>query len=205
MYTLFYYPDSASLAPHILLELIGAPYQLELVDMAKNVHRSSQYLQLSPAGQVPALVDNDFTLFDSAAISQYLCEKHPDKQLLPDSQQQRAHSIQWLHFMNATIQSDLLMYMYPERHTQSALMYDDLIRSQQTRLEEAFLVINKHLGDNHYFFAEQFTLCDSYLYMLITRAKALIDKTPSLKNLKRYSRQLSAMPAIGKVLEMAEA
>ncbi|CAM4184244.1 glutathione S-transferase family protein [Pseudoalteromonas maricaloris] len=204
MYTLFYYPQSASLAPHILLELIGEPYQLELVDIKKNANRSTQYLTLSPAGQVPALVDDDFTLFESAAISQYLAEKHIDKQLIPTELKLKSQCLQWMHFMSASIHSDLLMYTYPERHTQSALMYDDLIRSQQGRLEEGFGIIDTLLADNHYLFANQFTLCDSYLFMLCERAKTFLEKTPSLKNLRRYYRQISATPAISKALEMAE-
>ncbi|MDW7548548.1 glutathione S-transferase family protein [Pseudoalteromonas sp. SCSIO 43201] len=204
MYTLFYYPQSASLAPHILLELIGEPYQLELVDVKKNANHSSHYLKLSPAGHIPALVDDDFTLFESAAISQYLAHKHSDKQLFPADPKLKFQSIQWLHFMSASLHSDLLMYTYPERHTQSALMYDDLIRTQQARLEAGFAVIDNLLADNHYVIANQFTLCDSYLFMLCERAKTLLEKTPSLKQLRRYYRQIAATPAVSKALEIVE-
>ena len=36
MYKLHYFPDNANLAPHMLLEEIGAPYELALVDRDNN-------------------------------------------------------------------------------------------------------------------------------------------------------------------------
>ncbi|WP_440056521.1 glutathione S-transferase family protein (plasmid) [Pseudoalteromonas sp. T1lg65] len=201
MYTLFYYPQSASLAPHILLEMIGEPYQLELVDMKKNVHHSSSFMKISPAAQVPALVDDKFTLFDSAAISQYLALKHKDKSLLPSSFEAQATCLQWLHYMSSTLQNDWLIYAYPERHTQSALMYDDLIRTQQTRLDASFKVIDNMLKDKHYLLSDQFTICDSYLYMICARAKQYLERSAAFKNLKGYIKQLNNVPEIAKAVD----
>ena len=44
MIQLYYYPINASLAPHIVLEEIGAPYKLVLVDREVQAHKQPEYL-----------------------------------------------------------------------------------------------------------------------------------------------------------------
>ena len=41
----------------------------------------TQILKVSPTGKVPVLVDDGFPIWDSLAISEYLAEKFPEKQL----------------------------------------------------------------------------------------------------------------------------
>ena len=68
MLELDYYPDNASLAPHLFLADSGADYVLKLVDRASNAQKSEEYLKLNPAGRIPALVHDDLDLFESPAI-----------------------------------------------------------------------------------------------------------------------------------------
>jgi glutathione S-transferase len=51
----YYHPGNASLAPHMLLEEIGTPFKLELVDRRNSAHKSADYLTLNPNGQIPTL------------------------------------------------------------------------------------------------------------------------------------------------------
>ena len=62
MYVLHYYPTNANLAPHMLLEELGVPYRLALVDRDQGAHKSAEYLKLNPAGLIPVLVDGDLVL-----------------------------------------------------------------------------------------------------------------------------------------------
>ena len=76
MYQLYYYPGNANLAPHILLEEIGADYELVLVDRNKNEQKSPAYLKLNPAGRIPVLVDGGLVLYEAAAICLHLADRH---------------------------------------------------------------------------------------------------------------------------------
>ena len=46
MLTLYYWPGASSVIPHITLEEIGAPYERELINLAKGEHKSNAYLQI---------------------------------------------------------------------------------------------------------------------------------------------------------------
>ena len=116
MIQLYYHPGNASLAPHMLLEEIGAPFELLLVDRANAAHKSPQYLKLNPNGQIPVLVDGDLVLYETAAICLHLSDTHPQARLAPPIQTvERAHFYKWLVWCTNTPQAMLMHYFYSER------------------------------------------------------------------------------------------
>ena len=68
MYTLYYSPGTASLAVHLTLAEIGAPYRLELLDFERKQQHDADYLRLNPQGRVPTLVIDDRAYSESAAL-----------------------------------------------------------------------------------------------------------------------------------------
>ncbi len=76
MIELHYFPSNASFAPHILLEEMGVPFTLRVVDRANNEHKSPAYLKLNPNGLIPTLVDGDLVLYETAAILMHLADCH---------------------------------------------------------------------------------------------------------------------------------
>src|SRR3569833_4774792 len=100
MYKLYYYPGNANLAPHMLLEELGAAYELVLVDRDRNAHNSPEYLKLNPNGQIPTLVDGDLVLYETAAICLHLVARHPEAGLAPPcGSEARAHFYEWLIYL----------------------------------------------------------------------------------------------------------
>ena len=85
MVALHYFPGNASMAPHVLLEEIGAPFELALVDRTVQAHHSPDYLKLNPNGKIPVLVDGELVLYETAAICLYLAQRHPGAHLLPEA------------------------------------------------------------------------------------------------------------------------
>lgn len=63
---LHYYPRTAAMVPHIVLEEIGAPYERVLVDRAAGAHKRPEHLRLNPNGLLPVLVDGDLVLYETA-------------------------------------------------------------------------------------------------------------------------------------------
>lgn len=116
MISLHYYPSTAAMVPHILLEEIGAPYQRVLVDRMQNAHKAPGYLKLNPNGLIPVLVDGDLVLYETAAICLHLCDMHPEAHLAPPvGTAERAHFYKWLMWLTNTLQATLITYFYPDR------------------------------------------------------------------------------------------
>ena len=84
MYQLHYFPANANAAPHMLLEEIGVPYDLVLVDRAKNAQKSREYLKINPNGRIPTLVDGNLIISETTAIVLHLVDQHADAGLAPE-------------------------------------------------------------------------------------------------------------------------
>ena len=109
MLKLHYHPGNASLTPHMLLEELGVPFQLELVDRAKAAHKSPEYLKLNPNGLIPVLVDGDLVLYETAAICLHLADTHPQAKLAPPlATPERAHFYKRLIWLTNTMQAMLI-------------------------------------------------------------------------------------------------
>ena len=116
MIRLHYYPSTAAMVPHILLEELGARYERVLVDRTKNDHKTAAYLKLNPNGLIPVLTDGPLVLYETAAIVLHLCDTHPDARLAPPLRShERAHFYKWLAWLTNTLQATLIVYFYPER------------------------------------------------------------------------------------------
>jgi glutathione S-transferase len=116
---LHYYPSTAAMVPHIVLEELGLPYERVLVDRTQNKHKEPAYLKLNPNGLLPVLVDGDLVLYETAAIVLHLCDTHPQGRLAPQlGTPARAHFYKWLIWLTNTLQATLIAYFYPERWVQ---------------------------------------------------------------------------------------
>ncbi len=114
MLELHYYPSNASFAPHILLEEIGLPFRLRLVDRANGEHKSPDYLKLNPNGLIPVLVEGELVLYETAAILLHLADQAPG--FAPAlGTPERANYYKWMVWLTNTLQAMLIPYFYPER------------------------------------------------------------------------------------------
>ncbi len=113
---LYYFPGNASLAVHILLEELGVPFELKLVDRANAAHKSPEYLKLNPNGQIPVLVDGDLVLYETVAICMHLTDTHTEAGLAPPlATSDRAHYYKWFVWCTNTLQPMLMHYFYGGR------------------------------------------------------------------------------------------
>ena len=94
------------------LEELSIPYRYISLDLSKDEHRHPDYLAINPMGKVPALVKDDFRLWESGAILLYLGEKYGDPSL---SLEDRSLLNQWVLFANATLGPGLFNPEHRER------------------------------------------------------------------------------------------
>lgn len=114
MYVLHYFPDTASLAPRMVLAELGVQHRCALIDREAGVLSSPGYRALHPLGQIPALETPDGPMFETAAILLYLADRHPGLAPAPDAPA-RAAFLSWLFFTSTNIHTTLLQLFYPDR------------------------------------------------------------------------------------------
>ena len=81
--------SSWSLRGWLIAKLAGIPFEEEVIYLRKPDTRA-KILAHSPAGQVPALIEDGQVIWDSLAIGEHLAERCPGKGLWPDDPQARS-------------------------------------------------------------------------------------------------------------------
>lgn len=199
MIQLYYYPGNANLAPHILLEELGIPHRLELVDRDVHAQKSPAYLKLNPNGRIPTLVDGDLVLFETAAICLHLVDTHPEATLAPPmGTTARAHFYKWLIYLTNTVQSEMLLYFYPERISDDAAMAAIVKRHAEARLAGMFDLLEQVLrdGGDPYLLGHEYSALDPYLFMLARWTRMMTRPARVLPTLGRYLAHLAERPAL---------
>lgn len=202
MVTLYGMPSTASMAPHILLREIGRPFEMVLLNRATAAHKAPDYLRLNPNGRVPTLVDGDLVLFESAAICLHLADTHPAAGLAPaPGTAERAHFYKWLVFLTNTVQADMLVYFYPERHAEGVEAQASVKAMAEARLLERFTLLDRELAGKAWFLGDRYSAVDPYLLMLARWTRFMGTPARSLPNLGPYLARVLARPAVQAAFE----
>lgn len=96
---LYHSPFSRGRVAHWMLEEVGQPYRLELLDFARRDHKKPEYLALNPMGKIPTLVHRGVVVTEVAAIVAYLADAFPEAGLAPALiDPARGTYLRWLFF-----------------------------------------------------------------------------------------------------------
>jgi glutathione S-transferase len=201
MIKLYYHPGNASLAPHMLLEEIGAPFELVFVDRANAQHRSPEYLKLNPNGQIPVLVDGDFVLYETAAICLYLADMNPQAKLAPAMQTpERALFYQWLAWCTNTLQAMLMHYFYGGRMVDAgnATAEAQVKSHAEARVGAMLDLLDDQLGSHggNWLLGSAYSAVDPYALMLCRWTRGFARPARSLPLLGPYLQRALERPAV---------
>ncbi|ALT79167.1 glutathione S-transferase family protein [Paucibacter sp. KCTC 42545] len=195
MLQLHYHPSDASLIPHILLEELGVPFELKLVDRANNAQKSAAYLKLNPNGLIPVLVDGDVVLYETAAILLHLADRYPEAGLAPAlATAQRAEYYKWMLWLSNTFQADFKTYYYAQRYVapgnttgaaEVKAMAEERLTGVLTQLDTQM-----HKSGGPWLLGAQYSALDCLAFVLCCWAR----------NFKRPARDASAYPHLAPYL-----
>lgn len=165
MMKLYYIHSTRAFRPRWLLEEIGINY--ELINMTIELSRQPAYRKLHPHGKVPVLVDNEVTIYESAAICAYLGDKYQDKGFAPPlNSPARAYYYQWLFYASVTLEAPVEQYMF---HVLTDLPEKLLPKSDRTKVskeealqwfEQVCQPLNEVLANHEYLVDNQFSVAD---------------------------------------------
>ncbi|WP_394558695.1 glutathione S-transferase family protein [Aquipseudomonas alcaligenes] len=82
----------------LFLSLLGQPVELREVDLRGGEQKRPEFLALNPRGQVPVLVDQGQSIYDSQAILTYLAKRYAATSWLPQDDLGQARVVAWLSF-----------------------------------------------------------------------------------------------------------
>lgn len=206
MMQLHYYPSTAAMIPHIVLEELGVAYERVLVDRTRDAHKAPGYLALNPNGLIPVLTDGGLVLYETAAIVLHLCDTHPQAHLAPPlASAERAQFYKWLMWCTNTLQATLIAYFYPERWVRegnaegAAEVKDQAHRKVAQLLRQVEGQLAGHGGP--WFLGERYSALDPYVFTLCRWTRNFAsDRARDLPAAGPYLQRMLARPAVQRVL-----
>jgi glutathione S-transferase len=161
---LYYTPQSRAVRPRWMLEEIGAPYELARIDLAKGDQKTPEYLALNPNGTVPTLVDGDLTLYESAAICQYLADKFPQAKLAPPAgTPARGLYYQWIHYAMSGLEPPAVAIFLHTVRKPEAERIPAVVAESRQQIAAALGVIERALAGRPYILGAEFSTADVML------------------------------------------
>jgi len=185
------------MAPHFILEELNADFELITIDRKSNEQKSPDYLALNPAGRIPTLIDDNRPIFESPAICIHLAEAHPSAQLIPQiGDPDRALFFQWMMYLTNTVQAELMIYFYPNKHTTDESNVESIVKIHEKRVTEMFALLDRELEGRDFLIGETISACDFFLFMLSVWADEFEKPPLSFKNLSSYLCKLAQRDSI---------
>jgi glutathione S-transferase len=186
MLTLFFAPGSSSMAVHIALQEIGAPFEAKPLSFTRNETRSPEFLAVNPEGKVPTLLVEGRPLTEVAAILFYLAKRFPAARLLPAHDLEgEAHVISWMSFVAATL--------HPAR------------RQGIEHARAVYTVANRRLG-NRTWAVGDYSIADIHLFRLYWRFFNSLNPAPGdFPNLDAHYQRMMSRPAVQRTCEIEAA
>ena len=185
MLTLYLSPGSSSMAPHIALHEVGAPFETRVISFARKEHQQPAYLAVNPEGKVPAMLIDGRLLTEVAGMLFYLARQYPEARLLPEDAEAQAHVVSWMSFIAATV--------HPARP--KGIEHANMIFGQA----------DKRLGVNDWAVGA-YSIADIHLFRLFWRfSRALNPPLGSFPHLEAHHARMLARPAVKKTIVAEEA
>ena len=200
MIRLFYMPGACSLAPHVVLEWIGEPYEAVRVQ-----HGSPDLLQINPAGAVPVLDTGEgWTLTQAGAILQYLARRFPGARLGADgSLRQEAEFDRWSYFFTGDLHPAFAPIFAPGRYTVSEdpASHERVRQAGYDLVRKRLDLLNAHMNGRAYIVGEHRTAVDAYALPMMRWAAAMLPEgLPNYPGVEAHLHRMAADPVISKVI-----
>ena len=186
MLTLYFAPGSSSMAPHIALHEVGAPFEGRPVLFAKDENKTPEFLALNPEGKVPLLLIDGRAMTEVAGILFYLARRFPVADLLPQHDiEAQAQAVSWMSFIASTL--------HPAR------------KQGLEHARRIYALADQRLGRRDWAIGV-YSIADIHLFRLFWRFRNSLNPPDSeFPNLVRHHDRMMKRPAVQKTIEVESA
>lgn len=186
--TLFHAPNSRSAGALVLVEELGADYELHVLDLKKGEQRQPGYLAVNPMGKVPAILHDGALVAEQGAVYLYLADLYADAGLAPAiGDPLRGPFLRWLFFYGSSFEPALVdRAMKREPAAMATSPYGDWDTMLGT--------LTAQLGKGPFLLGDRFTAAD-VLWGTALRWTTMFKLVPESPVVADYIARVAARPA----------
>ena len=193
--TLYHAPHTRSSGALILLEELGAPYQLQVLNLKAGEQRQAAYLAVNPMGKVPALRHGEALVTEQVAIFLYLADLFPQAALAPAiGDALRGPYLRWMIYYAACYEPALV-----DRARQTDP--GSLAMSPYGSFDAMLSTLTDRLAASPYLLGDQASAAD-LLWGLALNWGTMFKLVPESPLIADYIARMTARPSFAKVMAM---
>jgi glutathione S-transferase len=189
--TFFHALNSRSVVARILLEELGADYEVHLLDLQAGTQREPAYLAVNPMGKVPAIRHGDAVVTEQGAVYLYLAELYPEAGLAPPvGDPLRGRFLRWLFFYGSCFEPAVVdRSMQREPAPMATSPYGDFDTTLGT--------LTAQLRAGPWLLGERFSAAD-VLWAGALQWTTMFKLVPELPEITAYIARFVARPAVAR-------
>lgn len=201
MLTFFHSPGSCSNGIFLLLEELGVPYQIAIIDVKSGQQFDPAYLAKNPKGKVPAILREDGEVMtEFPAIAYWLANQYGGPDFWPADLDQQRRTLEALDYIVATIHMRGFTLIKATKkfqlNEQGTL---DLRAYGRAEAEKTLSTMADRLGDRPYL-AGDFGIADAALFYVLRWAEQ--EDIPVAENLQGFLARLYQRETVQKVIAL---
>jgi len=195
--TFFHAHPSRSTCTHVLLEELGADYEIRPLNLADGDNLKPEFLAINPLGKVPTIVHDGAVITEQVAVFQYLAELYPEAALAPQvGDPDRGPWLRWLAIYGCSFEPamvDRSMQREPGRRAMSGYgSFDGVVE-----------LITQQLSRSNYLLGERFSAVD-LLWGMGLHWMTLFGLFPANDTVRAYCERIVSRPAVKRVEAFSE-
>jgi glutathione S-transferase len=193
--TLFHSPQTRSSASLTLLEELGAPYELHVLNMKAAEQRRSAYLAINPLGKVPAIRHGKALVTEQVAIFLFLTDLFPQSSLAPSiGDPLRGPYLRWMVYYAACYEPALVDRAMKREPAPLAMSpYGDF--------DTMLGALVKRLASSSYLLGDNFSAAD-LLWGMALQWGTMFKIVPENPVITDYVERVTTRPSVVKVAAM---
>ena len=201
MIELYTFPTPNGWKVSIMLEELGLPYNVHIVNIMKDDQFRPSFLEISPNNKIPAIVDTEgpdgkpISVFESAAILMYLARKARSP-LLPTDERKFMATMEWLFFQMASVGPMFGQMGHFRKFAKVQIPY--AIERYTTESKRILGVMNTQLGKVAYLAGPDYSIADIATYGWTISAERTFEGLGEWPHVKRWFETVGARPAVQK-------
>ena len=196
-------PGACSLACDIALEESGLAFDRVLMSFEKGDLNTPEFLKINPMGAVPALeVSPGACLTEGPAILQYIADQNPSAGLMPSHGFDRYRALEWLNFITSELHKNTYGNLFAtERLITDQDSQTEFRKNVAHGLNDRLDWVNARLEGKAFCLGDSFTVCDAYLFTVLSWSKHLgIDLSP-WRNITSYQARVFERPGVQRAMK----
>ena len=193
--TLFHSPQSRSAGALVLLEELGADYELHVLNLKQADQRKPEYLRVNPLGKVPAILHDGALVTEQGAVYAYLADLYPEAGITPAiGDALRGPYLRWLFYYGSSFEPALIdRSMKREPAPPATSPYGDYDTMLKTLTDQ--------LAAGPWLLGERFTAVD-VLWGTALRWTTMFKLVPETPVIAAYVARVAARPAVARAAQI---